>query len=142
MDLQIKIYFTAWKIELKNCDRIKLVKYIETVEGKEGKWHSRSLCMFVLAYAGFIRNKEISNIKMNNLSFYDTYVKICIESLLNCIIENGKCIHRCHLSIRQSYNNVPVTWLDKYQYLFLRSIITVLPYLWISVLLLSIQILT
>jgi hypothetical protein len=36
--------------------------------------------MFVLAYAGFFRNKEISNIKMNNLSFYDTHVKICIES--------------------------------------------------------------
>jgi hypothetical protein len=59
--------------------------------------------MFVLAYAGFFRNKEISNIKMNKLSFFDTHVIICIES-----------------SIRQSYDNVLITRLDKYQYLFLR----------------------
>ena len=40
----------------------------------------------------FFRYKEISNIKMNNLPFYDTHVKICIESSKTDIYRQGNTV--------------------------------------------------
>ena len=40
----------------------------------------------------FFRYKEISNLRMNNLSFYDTHVKICIESSKTDIYSQGNTV--------------------------------------------------
>jgi hypothetical protein len=36
--------------------------------------------MFLLAYAGFFRYKELSNIRMTNIAFYDTHIEILVET--------------------------------------------------------------
>ena len=69
-----------------------IVKLFKFNKGRFDLFNSRSLCMFVLVYAGFFRYKEISNIKMNNLSFYDTHVKICIESSKTDIYRQGNTV--------------------------------------------------
>jgi cytidylate kinase len=51
--------------------------------------------LFVCSYShrrDFFRYKEISNIKMNNLSFYDTHVNICIESSKTDIYRQGNTV--------------------------------------------------
>ena len=43
-------------------------------------YNSRSLCMFLPAYAGFFMYKELSNIRMTNIAFYDTHIEILVET--------------------------------------------------------------
>lgn len=69
-----------------------IVNLYNFYKGRLDLFNSRSLCMLVLAYVGFFRYKEISNIKMNNLSFYDTHVKICIESSKTDIYRQGNTV--------------------------------------------------
>ena len=69
-----------------------IVKLFKFNKGRLDLFNLRSLCMFVLAYAGFFRNKEISNIKMNKLSFFDTHVIICIESSKTDIYRQGNTV--------------------------------------------------
>ena len=69
-----------------------IVKLFKFYKGRLDLFNSRSLCMFVLVYAGFFRYKKISNIKMNNLSFYDTHVKICIENSKTDIYRQGNTV--------------------------------------------------
>ncbi len=114
MALQIKICYDA---------TVKLFKFYK---GRLDLFNSRSLCMFVLAYAGcFFRYKEISNIKMNNLSFYDTHVKIYIESSKTDIYRQGNTVSvaktntdTCPVKLLAHYCKVAELRDDSDEYIF------------------------
>ncbi len=40
----------------------------------------RIACMCLISYAGFLRFAELANLKRNNLQFFDSYVRIFLES--------------------------------------------------------------
>jgi hypothetical protein len=58
----------------------------------------------------FFRYKEISNIKMNNLSFYHTHVKICIESSKTDIYRQGNTV----IIAKKNTDTCPVKLLPYY----------------------------
>ena len=52
-------------------------------------FNCRSMCMFLLAYAGFFRFKELTQIKMKNINLYDTHVEILVESSKTDVYREG-----------------------------------------------------
>ena len=50
----------------------------------------RLLVICALSYTGFLRYDELSNIKANNITFYEEYVDICIEKSKTDCYRNGK----------------------------------------------------
>ena len=66
--------------------------------------------MCLLAFAGFLRFNELSNIKREHLVFHHTHVSIFIPSSKTDIYRNGN-----HVIIARLSSKVcPVTMLEKY----------------------------
>jgi len=58
--------------------------------------------MFAISYTGFLRCNELSNIKANNIAFYEDYVNIfIIKSKIDCY-RNGKTVVFSKLDSLQS----------------------------------------
>ena len=73
-------------------------------------YNSRSLCMFLLAYAGFFRYKELSNIRMTNIAFYDTHIEILVETSKTDIYRQGNKV----VIVRTNTETCPVLFLRRY----------------------------
>ena len=50
----------------------------------------RALAMFAISYTGILRYNELSNIKANNITFYENYVNIFIVKSKTDCCRNGK----------------------------------------------------
>lgn len=50
----------------------------------------RVACLCLLGYAGFLRYSELANIRRNQITFYDSYVKIFLESSKTDIYREGR----------------------------------------------------
>ena len=42
--------------------------------------NQRTICLCLLAFAGFLRSSEVLNLKRNDIMFFDSYISIFIES--------------------------------------------------------------
>ena len=52
-------------------------------------YNSRSLCMFLLAYVGFFRYKELSNIRMTNIAFMIHILKYLLKLARQIFIDKA-----------------------------------------------------
>ena len=66
--------------------------------------------MFLLAYAGFFRYKELSNIRMTNIAFYDTHIEILVETSKTDIYRQGNKV----VIVRTNTETCPVLFLRRY----------------------------
>ena len=73
-------------------------------------YNSRSFCMFLLAYAGFFRYKDFSNIRMTNIAFYDTHIEILVETSKTDIYRQGNKV----VIARTNTETCPVLFLRRY----------------------------
>ena len=70
----------------------------------------RVCSLFLLGFSGFLRYNELSNIKMNNLEFHDTYLKLVIEKSKTDIYRRGSSV-----IIAKTGNDLcPIFWLKAY----------------------------
>jgi hypothetical protein len=66
--------------------------------------------MFLLAYAGLFRYKELSNIRMTNIAFYDTHIEILVETSKTDIHRQGNTV----VIARTNTETCPVLFLRRY----------------------------
>lgn len=52
-------------------------------------YNQRTICMCLLCFAGFLRNKELINIKRSDVSFFSDHIEIFIESSKTDIYRDG-----------------------------------------------------
>lgn len=52
-------------------------------------YNQRTICMCLLSFAGFLRSKELINIKRSDVSFFSDYVEIFIESSKTDVYRDG-----------------------------------------------------
>ncbi|CAG2214745.1 unnamed protein product [Mytilus edulis] len=52
----------------------------------------RVVVLFLLGFSGFLRYSELANIKMSNIEFYDSYIKICIEKSKTDLYRRGNSV--------------------------------------------------
>ena len=70
----------------------------------------RNLCMITLAYSGFLRFNELSNIRCKNLSLQDDYLKLNIPKS-----KTDQYRHGCEILISKGLTSAcPVTMLQRY----------------------------
>ena len=70
----------------------------------------RICCLFLLGFSGFLRYSELSYIKMNNIEFHDTYIKLFISKSKTDIYRRGSSI----IIAKTSNDLCPVFWLKLY----------------------------
>jgi hypothetical protein len=64
-------------------------KWFDFYKNNLDLYNSRSLCMFLLAYAGFFRYKELSNIRMTNIAFMIHILKYLLKLARQIFIDKA-----------------------------------------------------
>ena len=91
-------------IIIELCDRLRESQDLCTV---------RNLCMITLAYSGFLRFNELSNIRCKDLSLQDDYLKLNIPKS-----KTDQYRHGCEILISKGLTSAcPVTMLQRYMLL-------------------------
>ena len=70
----------------------------------------RVVVLFLLGFSGFLRYSELANIKMSNIEFYDSYIKICIEKSKTDLYRRGNSV----IIAATGTDLCPVLWLKKF----------------------------
>ena len=70
----------------------------------------RICAMFLIGFAGFLRYSEIANLKMCNITNFDNYICLIIESSKTDVYRRGNCVNIS----KTSEQTCPVTWLLRY----------------------------
>lgn len=70
----------------------------------------RIVALFLLGFSGFLRYSELANIKMSNIEFFDSYVKVTIEKSKTDIYRRGHSV----IIASTGTDMCPVVWLKKY----------------------------
>ncbi|XP_071140495.1 integrase/recombinase xerD homolog [Mytilus edulis] len=90
----------------------EILKHIVLLYGNEKSSLKdlRIACMCLLCFSGFLRFSELSNLKRNNITFYDSYVKLFLEKSKTDVYREGN-----DVLISKTYNiTCPVNMLHRY----------------------------
>ena len=85
----------------------------------------RSLCMFIIAFAGFLRSAEVLNLKSHDILFHDTHVSLFIQKSKTDIYREGSWVilsktasNLCPVKILHNYLSLGKIKNDSDEYIF------------------------
>ena len=87
-----------------------IIKMFHFYKNKLDLYNCRSLCMFLLAYAGFFRFQELSHIRMSDISFHNTHIEILVPSSKTDIYRQGNSV----VIAKTNTETCPVAFLHRY----------------------------